>query len=161
MEITYVRPDEPLISLGKVTVTVPDSQGPARRERNWQRKYASAMFATDALRRLHRAIVTLNPQQLQLIEDQSSDGIADLKAIQVAARNAVDILGIGTAHDVMFLAHYASGPAEGPGCRALSHAALAVAALPRGLQQSDYAALVAPVAPEISWLADTDRKSNL
>jgi hypothetical protein len=78
------------------------------------------MFATDALRRLHRAIVTLNPQQLQLIEDQSSDGIADLKAIQVATRNAVDILGIGTAHDVSFslITHLARRRARDAGpCR--------------------------------------------
>ena len=130
--------------VGNVTVTTPESQGAAKRERNWRRKYSRAMFATETLRRLHRAIVELTPQQLQSITDSKSN--------QHAARNAVDILGIRTAHDVMFLAHYAAGPAEGPGWRALSHTALAVAALPRGLQRSDYDSLIAPVAPVIPWL---------
>src|SRR5712691_11968832 len=112
--------------LGNVTVIVPDSHAPPRRERNWQRKYARAMFATEPLRRLQGAIVGLTRQQLQSIEGRFSGPIADPPATQVAARHALDILGIGTAHDVMFLAHYASGPAEGPGSKALSHAALAI-----------------------------------
>jgi cytochrome P450 len=138
--------------VGKVTVTVPDTQGPARRERNWQRKYASAMFATEELRRLHRAIVKLSQQDLQSIEDLTSTGIADPKAVPIAVRRAAEILGIRTAHDVMFLSYYAAGGADGPGQAALSRAALAVASLPGGLQQSDYELLVTPVASTLPWL---------
>lgn len=137
---------------GKVTVTVPGGQSLAKRERNWQRKYASAMLATKDLRRLHRAIVKLSEQDLQSIEDQSSASVTDPRAVQVAVRHAAEILGIRTAHDVMFLSYYAPGPSDGPGQAALSRAALAVAALPGGLHESDYELLVTPVTPTLPWL---------
>lgn len=140
--------------VGSVTVTVPYTQGPARRERNWQRKYGHAMFATDTLRRLHRSIVKLRQRELESIAARSSARIADPKAVQVAMRHGVEILGIRTAHDVMFLAYYAPGPADGPGMEALSRTALAVAALPHGLKRSDYELLVAPVGPTIRWLLE-------
>jgi len=131
-----------------------ESRTPAKRERNWQRKYARAMFATEPLRRLQRAFVDLSLSQLESIAERSGRPSVDSGDDQMAVRRAVEILGIATAHDVMFLAHYAAGPPAGPAWTALSQTALAVAALHDGLVRSDYEVLVAPVAPVIPWLID-------
>ncbi|HVC78424.1 MAG TPA: hypothetical protein VND96_18110 [Candidatus Micrarchaeaceae archaeon] len=110
------------------------------------------MLATEPLRRLHRAIVELNLSDLEAIAERARRPPQYSTNEQMAARHAVDILGTVKAHDVMFLAHYVGGPPAGPAWNALSHTALAVAALPDGLTRSDYEALVAPVIQVIPWL---------
>ena len=125
-----------------------------RRERNWQRKYKDAMFSTEELRRLHRAIVVLDKPLLDSVANRFAPTGPEKLLADRAARNAVEILGIDTAHDVMFLAHYAAAPPEEAAWKALARTALAVTALPRGLNRSDYETLVGPAVPVMPWLLE-------
>lgn len=66
----------------------------------------------------------------------------------------MSIYGIHRSHDVMFLAHYAETTPGSGAWNSIAHAALAVGALPFGLERRDYDRLVGTLAHHVPWLRD-------
>ena len=110
------------------------------------------MLATEELRHLQASITAMpREERLRISAAFTAPGVASGQ--DDPERRAVELVGLRRAHDVMFLAHYSKGPVGGPAWRALTKVALAVAALPYGLSQSDYRDLIAPAVGAIPWLA--------
>jgi hypothetical protein len=128
------------------------------RERNWQKKYSAAMFATEPLVRLHASILKLNDANLRAIAEGATQTTPD--EIRTAGRTAVNLLGISVAHDTMFLADFATEPLSDSIRHALEMAALAVAALPHGLSRDEYDVLTEAVRVAIPWIAALPTEST-
>lgn len=127
----------------------------ARRERNWQRKYAPVMRSTPELQRLRNAIEALTTEAIQEMERHwGGPSTQELERRREAGRNAMSIYGIHRSHDVMFLAHYAKTMPGSAAWNAIAYAGLAVGALPFGLDRRDYLRLVSTLAQHVPWLND-------
>jgi hypothetical protein len=113
------------------------------------------MLSTPDLQRLRNAIEALSAEAIQEME-RHWDGRStqDLERRREAGRTAMSIYGIHRSHDVMFLAHYAETTPGSAAWNAIADAALAVGALPFGLERRDYDRLVGTLARHVAWLND-------
>ena len=128
---------------------------PSRRERNWKRKYAPVILSTPELRRLRDAIQTLTPEAIADLERHWAGQSGEEVAIRdEAARSAIIVYGVHRSHDVMHLANYAATAAGSAAWESIANAALAVGALPFGLERRHYHRLIGPLGRHITWLND-------
>jgi hypothetical protein len=113
------------------------------------------MLSTLELQRLRYAIETLSTEAIQEVErDWGGRSTQELERRREAGRRAISIYGIHRSHDVMFLAHYAETRPGSAAWNAFAEAALAVGALPFGLDRRDYDRLVGTLAQHVPWLND-------
>jgi hypothetical protein len=113
------------------------------------------MLSTPDLQRLRNAIEALPTEAIQEME-RHWGGLStqEMERKRRTGHSAISVYGIRRSHDVMFLAHYAETTPGSAAWNAIAETALAVAALPFGLDRRDYRRLVGTLARHVPWLND-------